>query len=63
MPYNTNATNFGLLAAFDARQWAGVDVVRYNATDVSLPSYATGGEYMKMASSSSMGEGWRRHTS
>jgi hypothetical protein len=43
MPYNTPAPNFGLLAAFDARQWAGVDVVRYNATDVSLPSYATGG--------------------
>ena len=43
MPYNTHAPNFGLLAAFDARQWAGVDVVRYNATDVSLPSYATGG--------------------
>ena len=42
MPYNTPAPNFALLAAFDARQWAGVDVVRYNSTDISLPSYATG---------------------
>jgi hypothetical protein len=42
MPYNTPAPDFALLAAFDARQWAGVDVVRYNATDISLPSYATG---------------------
>lgn len=42
MPYNTPAPNFALLAAFDARQWAGVDVVRYNSIDISLPSYATG---------------------
>ena len=42
MPYNTPAPDFALLAAFDAREWAGVDVVRYNATNISLPAYATG---------------------
>ena len=42
MPYNTPAPNFALLAAFDARDWAGVDVVTYAGTNVSIPSYATG---------------------
>ena len=42
MPYNTPAPDFALLAAFDARAWAGVDVVSYNATNISLPSYAVG---------------------
>ena len=42
MPYNTPAPNFALLAAFDARDWAGVDVVTYAGVNVSLPSYATG---------------------
>jgi hypothetical protein len=42
MPYNTPAPDFALLAAFDAGAWAGVDVVSYNAANISLPSYAVG---------------------
>ena len=42
MPYNTPAPDFALLSSFNARPWLGVDVVSYNAVNISLPSYTTG---------------------
>ena len=42
MPYNTPAPDFALLSSFNARPWLGDDVVNYNATNISLPSYTTG---------------------
>jgi len=42
MPYNTPAPDFALIASFDAREWSGVDVLAYDGTDVSIPTYSTG---------------------
>lgn len=42
MPYNTPAPDFALIASFDAREWSSVDVLAYDGTDVSIPTYSTG---------------------